>query len=543
MTNSAIGRRRCNPALACCLAVALATAPAALAALAANTANEANDRNEASGQTATAARPGAAAATAATAAAAVHTRQEIHQLTAAQIDAYRKGVALMQSRTFSDPTSWVYQANMHGYPTNNAICQVVGTPQPAWSTCQHGSFFFLAWHRMYLYYFERILRQAVRDATKDPNYNFALPFWDYENADYHALPEPFRNPANASNPLYVAQRAANCNSGAQCVSASDASDSDAMGLIPFCNCPSGSTCAGCKNGIASDESFGGQFTPAPNHSGSGPGELELQPHGVVHVAVGGNTGWMSYFICAARDPIFWLHHANIDRLWQVWLNQGGGRANPIANGEWTKQTFTFFDEKGKAVTMTACQILNTATQLDYEYQGVPVSNVTLCGGGTVSAAKEAPQPTAAARKVLASSAGAATSLGSSPVSVDVALPAAAGQRVHALAAGGEARRVRLEVQGIKLVHPGGIYQVYLNLPQGQAPDPAGPYFLGNIALFADPEHAGPINHGFDITSRLKSLPSDKVHLTIVRERLGGATAEANEPKELLRFTKVALIEE
>ena len=28
---------------------------------------------------------------------------------------------------------------------------------------------------------------------------------------------------------------------------------------------------------------------------------------------------------AALDPIFWLHHANIDRLWEVW------RENPVTN--------------------------------------------------------------------------------------------------------------------------------------------------------------------------------------------------------------------
>ncbi|MGH7262080.1 MAG: tyrosinase family protein [Nitrospiraceae bacterium] len=42
--------------------------------------------------------------------------------------------------------------------------------QTAWNTCQHGSYFFLSWHRMYLYYFERILREASRDP------NFALPY-------------------------------------------------------------------------------------------------------------------------------------------------------------------------------------------------------------------------------------------------------------------------------------------------------------------------------------------------------------------------------
>jgi tyrosinase len=64
--------------------------------------------------------------------------------------------------------------------------------------------------------------------------------------------------------------------------------------------------------------FGGPRT-GWNHVEGRPGVLEVSPHGGVHVAVG---GWMSSFDTAARDPIFWLHHANIDRLWEAWLALG-----------------------------------------------------------------------------------------------------------------------------------------------------------------------------------------------------------------------------
>jgi Common central domain of tyrosinase/Polyphenol oxidase middle domain len=470
---------------------------------------------------------------------AVHTRKEIHHLTATEIANYRKGVALMQSRAFTDPTSWIYQANMHGYPTSNTICPVVGTPQPQWSTCQHGSFFFLAWHRMYLYYFERILQAAVREAIKDPAYTFSLPFWNYEDPAHRDLPEPFRVPADtATNPLYVAQRASNCNSGQQCVSASDASDSVAMGLTPFCSC-SGGSCTGCTTGISSDESFGGGFIPAPNHSASVPGELEIQPHGQVHNAVGGPKGWMSFFTCAARDPIFWLHHANIDRLWQVWLNKGG-RANPIANNEWATQTFTFFDENKQAVTLTGCQIVNMATQLDYKYEGVAVNNVKLCTATTAEVA-----PTAAAvpaPKVLAATAPAENRLGNAPVSVKVALPAEAGAHMRSIAAApAKPGRLRLAIEGIKILNPGAVYQVYLNLPAGQKPDPAGPYYLGNISLFAEPEHSEEVTRTFDLSPRMKALAGKgELQVTIVREQLGAAAA--GEPQEFLRFSRVSILE-
>jgi len=40
-------------------------------------------------------------------------------------------------------------------------------------------------------------------------------------------------------------------------------------------------------------------------------------HNIVHSLVG-NGGHMSYVPYAAFDPIFWLHHANVDRLVAIW---------------------------------------------------------------------------------------------------------------------------------------------------------------------------------------------------------------------------------
>jgi tyrosinase len=55
------------------------------------------------------------------------------------------------------------------------------------------------------------------------------------------------------------------------------------------------------------------------------GGIETQPHDWVHGLVGGQdaqppetVGAMSDPRTAALDPIFWLHHANIDRLWASW---------------------------------------------------------------------------------------------------------------------------------------------------------------------------------------------------------------------------------
>lgn len=42
------------------------------------------------------------------------------------------------------------------------------------------------------------------------------------------------------------------------------------------------------------------------------------PHGSAHIWVGGFVGNASI---APRDPVFWLIHANVDRLWAEWIHQ------------------------------------------------------------------------------------------------------------------------------------------------------------------------------------------------------------------------------
>src|SRR4029453_12195811 len=69
-------------------------------------------------------------------------------------------------------------------------------------------------------------------------------------------------------------------------------------------------------------------------------------------------------------PIFWLHHCNIDRLWEVWLAQGGSRANP-GPGPWQTTPFVFHDETGAQVSLTGADGVDIAGQLGYRSQGAP----------------------------------------------------------------------------------------------------------------------------------------------------------------------------
>jgi tyrosinase len=85
-----------------------------------------------------------------------------------------------------------------------------------------------------------------------------------------------------------------------------------------------------------------------------------QVHDTVHVWVGGTMGQVDW---AAYDPLFWAHHANVDRAWRIWQHANPG-ANPPAN---------ILDVAMRAAPpMTPRQTLDVK-QLGYEYAGSEAS--------------------------------------------------------------------------------------------------------------------------------------------------------------------------
>src|SRR5947207_9207325 len=226
-------------------------------------------------------------------------RPNVKSLTAASqtIVSYKKGIAAMQALPANNPLNWNNFANIHGIGP-----QPPSGSNPLWDTCQHGQWWFLPWHRMYLWFYERAIQKLSGDST------FALPYWDYTDPTQRALPSMFRAPTSG-NVLFIPQRNATINAGGQ-LPASAVNTSVAFGFTNFTG-PTGTSA-----------SFGSQQVPAPNHGASPHGRLETTPHDSVHISIG---GFMGSFGTAARDPIFWLHHSNIDRLWDAWLTQGGGR--------------------------------------------------------------------------------------------------------------------------------------------------------------------------------------------------------------------------
>lgn len=446
------------------------------------------------------------------------------------VKTYNAGVKAMKALPSTDGRNWFYQANIHG---------TVDTPVKAlWNECQHGSFLFFSWHRMYLWYFERIIRKLTGDQT------FGLPFWDWSDSSQRAIPDVLRNPANTTNDLWVQTidgshpfpnkggRTSSVNGGAT-LPPSAVQFSVAFGYTNFTS-PTGS-------GL----SFGGQILSAPQHLGGPHGQLEAQPHDVIHGTLG---GWMGYPSFAARDPVFWLHHCNIDRLWNLWLKQGNGRKDPVTNNLWAHHKFSFFDENGVQKQLTGCDILNAQNQLGYVYQGEPLPQVVQSCPTTIIAA---PVAVVSKFKELVTNPGGPVELGSGqtlhldakPVRKEIKTPAIAGPNAPVAA---------VSVEGISFdKSPEVYYEVYVGLPKGTAPDPNGPYYVGNLGFFGQDVHEGAqtfkvSRQATEVANRAPAAAGDTLDVTFVPKGLqpaGAAIAAAApaKPKGHVRIKKVSVV--
>jgi tyrosinase len=72
---------------------------------------------------------------------------------------------------------------------------------------------------------------------------------------------------------------------------------------------------------------------------------------------------MAEFSTVGADPIFYLHHANIDRIWESWNRLGN--TNPT-DPKYLNRKFAYGDRSGKRADLPVSASDRTA-QLGYEY--------------------------------------------------------------------------------------------------------------------------------------------------------------------------------
>jgi len=238
--------------------------------------------------------------------------------------AYRRGVAAMKALPASDARNWLRFAEIHA------------------TYCPHGNWYFLPWHRAYLVALENI----IRDLADKPD--FALPYWDWSTV--RQLPAAFADGNARSNPLNHPRpgfpRTASLSDdmvGPQVMSRILASpDFEAFGSAR----PRG------------QNSIGVQW----QRRDGAKTELEFNPHDGVHGTLGGD---MADVAPASRDPIFYLHHANVDRLWAIWNARGNANSpEPM----WRNFAFNrnFIDANGSPWNVSVNNLQSPAA-LGYRY--------------------------------------------------------------------------------------------------------------------------------------------------------------------------------
>ncbi|KAJ2792013.1 hypothetical protein GGI18_000719 [Coemansia linderi] len=158
----------------------------------------------------------------------------------------------------------------------------------------HGNEFFFPWHRRFIRDFESIAQSVDR--------GFVLPYWD-ELRD-------FANPA--ASEVMSAKFVGTNGQGDGCVR--DGNQAGTTLNYPSNHCLRRRYNAGNRiNAWYSPEFIQSVLSRSTRMSQLRPG-IEFSLHGAIHLAMGGDM-LENY---SPNDFVFWIHHANIDRIWSVW---------------------------------------------------------------------------------------------------------------------------------------------------------------------------------------------------------------------------------
>jgi N-acetylneuraminic acid mutarotase len=269
---------------------------------------------------------------------------------------YARAIEIMRELPEYDQRSWKWWWNTHwvkGFPaalwdlSKKKKAEVIATLPPeyradadaVWNGCQahpynpadpeqYQQWYFLPWHRLMLNQFEGVIREVLHDEE------FSLPYWNpvTGHPDDLIVPAVFRDPGST---LYNGTRWFWVNNGERIDTLyRDWITLDALNEKFYIDSPTGSL----------------GFNP----------RLDQNPHFFTHFALGGD---MAEFSTVGGDPMFYLHHANIDRLWESWNRLGN--KNPTDRA-YLDRAFAYGDRSGKRVDLPVSAGDRTA-QLGYEY--------------------------------------------------------------------------------------------------------------------------------------------------------------------------------
>jgi hypothetical protein len=242
-------------------------------------------------------------------------RKDIRAMTPAEQQRYAAAVTHMMKNVDGVPESSPFfkLAGIHGWPGK-------GTERN-YSYCEHRQETFPGWHRAYLCAFEEAMQRADKELGNDGR--IGLPYWDVvgqPEVNGEVFPAILRSafpngtgvvrgmlsdPKGASpgaSPAQERQRGKLWEAGYQI-----ADDATLKRAVEQAN-------LGTK---ARDTLWIAQHFRAASTFGSSNSDSIESPHDMIHVLSGYP---MRSLMHAAFHPAFWLHHCNIDRLYEAYLN-------------------------------------------------------------------------------------------------------------------------------------------------------------------------------------------------------------------------------
>jgi polyphenol oxidase len=341
--------------------------------------------------------------------------QLLHDLEAA--------ISEMQDRSARDPRDpkgWVAHMRAH-----DLVCAAVNNSDAAQV---HGCWWFLPWHRAFL----AVTEWKLRALSGNPS--LALPYWDWSSD--RTIPAAFVRPGS---PLARAVRHTPARPLTS-VEVDHLLHDEALAVAGVAALRSRAFRAWTPEQIP--HCFGGVASPNANRW-HGRSRLETVPHNAVHNYVGGEAadgslGDMTELATAALDPVFYAHHANIDRLWEAWRSDPLHRASEPADPEFLERRFLFPWLDGTVITLSVADTLDTH-RLGYAYDRLEVFRAgapsALPGrpdlsGAVLTAALAVPRPGEDRRSLRV----AGVLPGERPVSVAIAL-ARTGEPASAITVG------------------------------------------------------------------------------------------------------------
>lgn len=294
----------------------------------------------------------------------LRTRRPAHAVGADYMAKYERAVALMKALPKSDPRSFYQQANIHCAYCTGAYRQV---GHPELRADIHFSWLFFPLHRAYLYFFERIAAKLLGDP------GFGIPFWSWDVPEGMRIPAAF---ADRGSPLYdplrhpghAPPRLVDLDFMFVEKNYTDEQQIQHNLRIMYKQMISNAPLPSL---------FYGQPFRAGESEHPGPGTVEHHPHNTMHVWTGDisrpNLENMGGFYAAGRDPLFYPHHANIDRLWKAWCDLAAARGNRrqayLTDSDWLNSSFLLYDEEARLVRVTVRDMLDSE-KLRYTYDGV-----------------------------------------------------------------------------------------------------------------------------------------------------------------------------